>query len=222
MDFAAELAAAARDQHVVLLVCANASLNEEAGIHCGGSEASMENTAGTTFKELVAERAPSILQTFSKFGPTWHNRWLDFIAVPFALTRLSKLLWPLARSARRAVSQDKAEWLKRKSARIRAEAVTGSSRTLWHVARQLSGSKKARGPRPVAAIAAGDGTPLLDEAQVGSRWGSSRAAGSAFSSRISKADSVSCALRGKTSLAQRSGLMRISWPTLWPRSAVPL
>ena len=29
-----------------------------------------------------------------------------------------------------------------------AEAVTGSSRTLWHLVRQLSGSKKARGPKP--------------------------------------------------------------------------
>ena len=58
--------------------------------------------------------------------------------------RLGRLLQPLARSARRAVRQDKAEWLKRRSARIRAEAGTGSSRTLWHLVRQLSGSKKAR------------------------------------------------------------------------------
>ena len=42
--FAEELAAAARGQHVVMLLDANASFNEDAGIHCGGSEASKENT----------------------------------------------------------------------------------------------------------------------------------------------------------------------------------
>ena len=47
---------------------------------------------------------------------------------------LGRLLQPLARSARRAVRH------KRRSARIRAEAATGSSRTLWHLVRQLSGS----------------------------------------------------------------------------------
>ena len=67
---------------MVLLIDANASLNDEAGIHCGGSEATKENVAGTALKELVAERALCIPQTFSKFGPTWHNRRLDFIAVP--------------------------------------------------------------------------------------------------------------------------------------------
>ena len=307
----------AQDQNVVLLIDANASLNDEAGIHCGGSEATKENVAATALKELVAERALCIPQTFSKFGPTWRNRRLDFIAVPLdwhaavsdikveppellaindfvdhrAVTitvtlrretcqsrerrlnferaailtpeakaqfesilgpgshaacdlnpgtdrtgndhagpgdtsgslpagdphaeaamdncvfmgrdpgafhrapsvlgerqdaegggqegglrserdegvvagrnaiaearletaRLGRLLQPLARSARRAVSQDKAEWLKRRSARIRAEAATGSSRTLWHLVRQLSGSKKARGPKPVVVIAA--------------------------------------------------------------------
>ena len=46
---------------------------------------------------------------------------------------LEKLLWPFARSARRAVRQHKAGWLERRSARIRAEAVTGSSRTFWHL-----------------------------------------------------------------------------------------
>ena len=62
-------------------VDANASLNDEAGIHCGGSEATKENVAGTSLKELVAERALCIPQTFSKFGPTWRNRRLDFIAL---------------------------------------------------------------------------------------------------------------------------------------------
>ena len=56
------------------------------------------------------------------------------------------------------------------SARIRAEAATGSSRTLWHLVRQLSGSKKARGPKPVAVIAAEDGTPLLNEGEIAARW----------------------------------------------------
>ena len=79
---AAELATVAQDQHVVLLIDANASLNDEAGIHCGGSEATKENVAGTALKELVAERALCTPQTFSKFGPTWRNRRLDFIAVP--------------------------------------------------------------------------------------------------------------------------------------------
>ena len=79
---AAELAAVAQDQNVVLLVDATASLNDEAGIHCGGSETTKENVAGTALKELVAEGALCILQTFSKFGPTWRNRWLDFIVVP--------------------------------------------------------------------------------------------------------------------------------------------
>ena len=79
---AAELATVAQDQNVVLLIDANASLNDEAGIHCGGSEATKENVAGTALKELVAERALCIPQTFSKFGPTWRNRRLDFIAVP--------------------------------------------------------------------------------------------------------------------------------------------
>ena len=79
---AAELPAVAQDQNVVLLTDANASLNDEAGIHCGGSEATKENVAGTALKELVAERALCIPQTFSKFGPTWRNRRLDFIAVP--------------------------------------------------------------------------------------------------------------------------------------------
>ena len=41
--FAAELVAAAQDQNVVLLIDANARLNDEAGIHCGGSEATKEN-----------------------------------------------------------------------------------------------------------------------------------------------------------------------------------
>ena len=72
----------AQDQNVVLLIDANASLNDEAGIHCGGSEATKVNVAGTALKELVAERALCIPQTFSKFGPTWRNRRLDFIAVP--------------------------------------------------------------------------------------------------------------------------------------------
>ena len=85
--------------------------------------------------------------------------------------RLGRLLQPLARSAHRAVRQDKAEWLKRRSARIKAEAATGSSRTLWHLVRQLSGSKKATGLKPVAVIAAEDGTPLLNEAEVAARWG---------------------------------------------------
>ena len=80
--FAAELSAAAQDQNVVLLIDANASLNDEAGVHCGGSEPIKENVAGTALEELVAERALCIPQTFSKFGPTWHNRRLDFIAVP--------------------------------------------------------------------------------------------------------------------------------------------
>ena len=77
--------------------------------------------------------------------------------------RLGRLLRPLARSARRAVSRVKAEWLKRRSARIRAEAATGSFRTLWHLVGQLSGSK-ARGPKPGAVIAVENGTPLLNEA----------------------------------------------------------
>ena len=64
------------------LIDATASLNDEAGIHCGGSEATKENVAGTALKELVKERALCIPQTFSKFGPTWHVRRLDFIAVP--------------------------------------------------------------------------------------------------------------------------------------------
>ena len=34
----------------------------------------------------------------------------------------------------------------------------------------LSGSKKARGPKPVAVIAAEDGTPLLNEAEIAARW----------------------------------------------------
>ena len=38
--------------------------------------------AGTALLELVAERALCFPQTFSKFGPTWRNRRLDFIAVP--------------------------------------------------------------------------------------------------------------------------------------------
>ena len=78
--------------------------------------------------------------------------------------RLGRLLQPLARSARRAVRQDKAEWLKRRSARIRAESATGSSRTLRHLVRQVSGSKKARGPKPVAVIAAEDG------GEIAARW----------------------------------------------------
>ena len=49
---AAELAAVAQDQNVVLLIDANASLNDEASIHCGGSEATKENVAGTAMKEL--------------------------------------------------------------------------------------------------------------------------------------------------------------------------
>ena len=52
---AAELATVAQDQNVVLLI--DASLNDEAGIHCGGSEATKENVAGTALKELVAERS---------------------------------------------------------------------------------------------------------------------------------------------------------------------
>ena len=79
---AAELATVAQDQNVVLLIDANASLDDEAGIHCGGSAATKENMAGTAFKELVTEGALCIPQTFSKFGPTWRNRRLDFIAVP--------------------------------------------------------------------------------------------------------------------------------------------
>ena len=79
---AAELATVAQDQNVVLLIDANASLNDEAGIHCGGSEATKENMAGTALKELVADRALCISQTFSKFWPTWRNHRLDFIAVP--------------------------------------------------------------------------------------------------------------------------------------------
>ena len=79
---ASEVAAVAQDQNVVLLIDANASLNDEAGIHCGGSEATKENVASTALKELVAEGALCIPQTFSKFGPTWRNRRLDFIAVP--------------------------------------------------------------------------------------------------------------------------------------------
>ena len=79
---AAELATVAQEQNVVLLIDANASLNDEAGIHWGGSEATKENMAGTTLKELVAERALCIPQTFSKFGPTWGTRRLDFIVVP--------------------------------------------------------------------------------------------------------------------------------------------
>ena len=66
----------------ILLIDANASLNDEAGIHCGGSEATKENVAGTALKELVAERALCFPQTVSKFGPTWHNRRLDFNAIP--------------------------------------------------------------------------------------------------------------------------------------------
>ena len=46
-------------------------------------------------------------------------------------------------------------------------AVTGF---LSYTLAQLSGSKKARGPRPVAVIAAEDGTPLLDEARIGACW----------------------------------------------------
>ena len=89
------------------------------------------------------------------------GRWQECdAAARLETARLGRLLQPLARSARRAVR----EWLKRRSARIRAEAATGSSRTLWHLVRQLSGSKKARGPQPVAVIAAEDGTPLLNEA----------------------------------------------------------
>ena len=66
--FAEELAAAARGQHVVTLLDANTSFNEDAGIHCG-SEASKENTAGTALKEL----ALCILQTLGEFGPTWRT-----------------------------------------------------------------------------------------------------------------------------------------------------
>ena len=62
--FEEELAASARGQHVVMLLDANASFGEDAGIHCGGSEASKENTAGTAVKELVAERALCVPQTF--------------------------------------------------------------------------------------------------------------------------------------------------------------
>ena len=35
---------------------------------------------------------------------------------------------------------------------------------------QLSGSKKARGPKPVAVIAAEDGTPLLNDAEIAALW----------------------------------------------------
>ena len=35
----------------------------------------------------------------------------------------------------------------RRSARIRAEAVTGSSRALWHLGRELSGPKKGERPK---------------------------------------------------------------------------
>ena len=54
---AAELPSVAQYQHAVLLIDANASLNGEAGIHCGGSKATKENMAGTPLLELVAERA---------------------------------------------------------------------------------------------------------------------------------------------------------------------
>ena len=57
------------------------------------------------------------------------------------------------------------------SARLRAEAVTGSSRALWHLG-ETAYSKKARGPRPVAVTAAEDGTSLLDEARKEARWDS--------------------------------------------------
>ena len=76
------LAAVARGQYVVLLLDANASLNEDAGIHCGGREASKENTAGTALKDLVAERALCIPQASGKFGRTWPTHQLDFIVVP--------------------------------------------------------------------------------------------------------------------------------------------
>ena len=49
-------------------------------------------------------------------------------AARYETARLGKLLRPLARSARRAVRQDEAEWLKRRSGQD--QAVTGSSRTL--------------------------------------------------------------------------------------------
>ena len=65
-----------------MLLDANASFNEDAGIHCGGSGASKENTAGTALKELVAERALCIPQTFGNFGPTRRTRRLDFVEVP--------------------------------------------------------------------------------------------------------------------------------------------
>ena len=79
---AAELATVAQDQDVVLLIDANASLNDETGIHCGGSEATKRMWLARPLKELVAERALCIPQTFSKFGPTWRNRRLEIIAVP--------------------------------------------------------------------------------------------------------------------------------------------
>ena len=53
---AAELATVAQDENVALVIDATASLNDEAGIHCGGSEATKENVAGTALKELVRAR----------------------------------------------------------------------------------------------------------------------------------------------------------------------
>ena len=128
--------------------------------------------------------------------------------------RLGRLLQPLARSARRAVSQDKAEWLKRRSARIRAEAAAGSSRTLWPSCQTAQWFQESEGTETrwwsIAAEERGRdcgsvGKHLLPESSQ-ARWES------VFSQRTlkSRLAEVAHSVAGSPSL-RRNGRMRISW-----------
>ena len=90
------------------------------------------------------------------------------------------------------------------------------SYALWHLVRQLSGSKKARGPKPVAVIAAEDGTPLLHEAEIAARWESIFF--QEFSGRGERVQSKDLGSRlqelripWQAQLRPRNGRMRISW-----------
>ena len=102
-----------------------------------------------------------------------------------------------------------------RSARIRAEAVTDTSRTLWHHARQFSGSKKGERPKPNGSHRSCGRHPHC--------WTRRRLGLVVFfqfsgrGQRIQQQDLEGrlCglhALVAKPSLVMRSGLMRISWP----------
>ena len=120
----------------------------------------------------------------------------------------------LARGRQRQPRQDKAE-------KVGQNQGGGGHRLLacslasWQRAQRLQKRREAQGQRQSSQLRTTPHCPTRRrKGLVGkppfSR--SSQASENAFSSRTLKADSVSYPLRGKTSLAQRSGLMRISWP----------